>query len=74
MAYVCIESYTEVVDGRLWTKHSWTIGGPDVKVPFDRSIQQVAGPFNGLAECDRWIETEGVKISKGKKRGEGGWY
>lgn len=70
MSYVYIESYSEP-DGT--SRCSWTIGGADVQVPFGRSIRQVAGPFNGLAECDRWIETEGIRLSGGKRRGQGGW-
>jgi hypothetical protein len=53
----------------------WAIGGSDVPLnpPLGHTFQQVAGPLTGLDERDRWIETEGVKLSGGKLRGQGGW-
>jgi hypothetical protein len=72
MAYVYIESYTDPDGSR---RCMWAIGGSDVPLnpPLGHTFQQVAGPLTGLDERDRWIETEGVKLSGGKLRGQGGW-
>lgn len=70
MVYVYIESHTEIRDGQIKKWCGWTIAYDDVRVPSDRTIKRVAGPFNGQAACDEWINTEGIKISGGKRRGQ----
>ena len=55
---------------------SWAIGGKDVAAhpPLFTTFQRMAGPFASLVDCDRWIETEGVRHSGGKRRNEGEWF